>query len=75
MDTTTLFQFFLIFLVLFWPVWAILFAFLRWLIKEARVFPGRLASRKTTRSSNGSGEEREPVNVHDLSHAHYAGMK
>jgi len=60
-----LFQYFFIFLLLFWPLWAILFVFLRWLFK-AELFPSR--GTKETAVASKRGEKKKGLKkTQDLS--------
>ncbi len=74
MKTVELFQWFLIFLLLFWPVWALAFVFLRWLFIKATSFLGRLDLRKSAPFSN-QGATKKHREVHDISPARYARVK
>ncbi|HZR46864.1 MAG TPA: hypothetical protein VFA47_09180, partial [Candidatus Manganitrophaceae bacterium] len=58
-------QYFFIFLLLFWPLWAILFVFLRWLLK-AELFPSR-GTKETAVASNGGEKKRGLEKAQDLS--------
>ncbi len=44
MTTKTFFEYLIISLVLLWPIWALAFVFLRWLLKKAHLFSRGLKS-------------------------------
>jgi hypothetical protein len=46
MDTPTLLQYILIFLVLFWPVWALAIVFLHWLLMKTGSILGSLKTER-----------------------------
>lgn len=71
MKSTTFFQYLLIFLVLFWPVWALAFVFLSWLFKKTGLFPSRFEIKKRAALPDKKTKTR-PKEVRDVSHAHYA---
>lgn len=60
MTTKNLFQYFLIGLILLWPVWAIGFVFLRWVFLKARSFLGS-SEAETAATFQKKEQPSEPV--------------
>lgn len=63
MTTKNLFQYFLIGLILLWPVWVIGFVFLRWVFLKARSF---LGSSKAETAATFQKKEQPSEPVHKL---------
>lgn len=72
MKSTAFFQYLLIFLVLFWPVWALAFVFLSWLFKKTELFPGRFKIEKPEALPDKKAKSCLR-NIQDVSRARYAG--
>jgi hypothetical protein len=71
MKATTFFQYLVIFLFLFWPVWALAFVFLIQLFKKTKLFPSRFEIKKPAPLPNKRGKSRLEKSQ-DVSHASYA---